>query len=59
MISLLITLLILVVIFSLVYWALTQIPLPQPIRAVVIVILVIIAIIVLLQFIPGLHYGHL
>ena len=52
MISLLITLLILCLIAYVAWWALSQIPLPQPIRVVVIVIFAIIVILVLLQFLP-------
>lgn len=57
MISLLVTLLIICLIIGLVWWAIQQVPTPQPFRAVIIVVLVIICIIVLLQFIPGFHYG--
>lgn len=47
MLGLLIQLLILVVIAGIVWWVIGQIPLPQPLRLVVIVIFAIIAIIVL------------
>ncbi len=49
MISLLVTVLIAALIFYLVWWALSQIPLPQPVRTVVIVILVIIFVVWLAQ----------
>jgi hypothetical protein len=51
--SLLIYLLIGALIFGLAWWALSQIPLPQPVRAVVIVILVIVAILFLLRLLPA------
>lgn len=49
----LISLLVLLVIVGLVYWAITQIPLPQPVRIVAVVLVVLIAIILLLNYLPG------
>jgi hypothetical protein len=57
MIDLLIYLLIAALIFGLVYWALTQIPLPQPVRVVVIVVMAIIAILFLVRLLPALSVG--
>lgn len=53
--SLLISLLVVLLIIGLVYWAITAIPLPPPIRTVAIVVLCIFGIIVLLNYIPGFH----
>lgn len=54
--GLLITLLIIVCIFGIVWWALSKIPIPPPFRWVVNVILAVIAIVVLLEYVaPGLH----
>lgn len=55
-IVMLISLLVLLLIVGLVYWAITTIPLPQPIRVIAIVILVIVAVVYLLGYLPG---GHL
>lgn len=51
--SLLITLLIALIIIALVYWVLTQLPLPAIVRTVAIVILVVFAVIYLLSLLPG------
>jgi hypothetical protein len=54
--SLLITLIILIIVFALLWWLISAIPFPPPIanvRWIFYVILVIIAIIVLVGFIPG------
>lgn len=53
MINLLITLLVLVLIFSLVWWVLGQMPVPDPFRWVVNAVLGIIFIIVLLGLLTG------
>lgn len=53
MITLVVYILVAALIFSLVYWALTQIPLPQPVRTVVIVLMVVIAVVFLLSLLPG------
>jgi uncharacterized membrane protein YwzB len=55
--SLLISLLVFVLILSIAWWALNQLPLPQPIRSIVVVIIAIIAIVFLLQYLPT--GGHL
>lgn len=57
MLNLLIALLVICLIAYLVWWAISQIPLPEPIRVVVIVIFAIIMIVVLLKFIPGVNFG--
>lgn len=60
MASLLITILVLVIVFALLWWLISTIPLPAPmanVRWVLYAILVIIAIVVLLGFIPGFHLG--
>lgn len=53
MISLLIYLLIGLLIFALVWWALNQMPLPQPVRMVAIVVMVIVAILFLVNLLPA------
>jgi len=53
MITLVVYILVAALIFSLVYWALTQIPLPQPVRTVAIVLMVVIAVVFLLSLLPG------
>lgn len=61
MIDVLIELLVLVLIFGIVYWAITQIPLPQPARVAVNVILAIIVIVLLASFLgygPWWHARH-
>lgn len=57
MISLLVTLLIICLIAYVVWWALSQIPMPEPIRVVVIVIFAIILILILVRLIPGVNIG--
>lgn len=63
MISLLITVIVAGVIFYLVYWALSQIPLPAPFMVVARVILALVAIIFLIGLLTGggfsgLHFGR-
>jgi len=56
--AILITLLILILIFALIWWLISVIPFPPPLAAVRWVfycILVIIAIVVLLGYLPGFH----
>ncbi len=53
MISILITLLVFLIIASLIWWVLGQLPLPPIVRTVAIVIMVVFAVIWLLQFLPG------
>jgi hypothetical protein len=50
--GLLISLLVVVAILAIIFWAFNQMPLPQPIRIVVVVAVAIIAIFVLLHFFP-------
>lgn len=57
MISLLITLIIVCLVLYVAWWALNQIPMPQPVKVVVVVIFALIAIVVLLNFIPGFSTG--
>ncbi len=62
MLSLLVSLLIMLLIFGIVYWVSSMIPLPPPFRIAVNAILGLIAIIMLLGFvgwIPGWNMGHL
>ena len=53
--ELLISLLIFLVIASVVWWAVGMLPLPAPIRPIVLVILVIIFLVYMLGFLPGGH----
>ena len=53
--ELLISLLIFLVIASVVWWAVGMLPLPSPIRPIVLVILVIIFLVYMLGFLPGSH----
>jgi hypothetical protein len=58
MLTLLITILILIVIFALLWYAIGIIPFPPPLanlKWVLYVILIIVAVVVLLGFIPGFH----
>ena len=50
---LLITLLVFLVIASVVWWAVGMLPLPAPIRPIVLVVMVIIFLIVILGMLPG------
>jgi hypothetical protein len=59
MISLLVSLLVVLVILSILWWVIQQIPLPQPIRLAVVVIFALIAIIWLLQFVGGASGLHM
>lgn len=53
--ELLISLLVVLLIIGLAYWAVNAIPLPQPVRVAAIVVIAIIAIIFLLSYVPGVH----
>lgn len=53
--ELLIPILILLLVIGLVYWAITAIPLPQPVRVAAIVVVALIAIVFLLSYLPGVH----
>jgi len=55
MLQLLISLLIFLVIASVVWWAVGMLPLPAPVRPIVLVILVIIFLIMMLGMLPGTH----
>lgn len=60
MLTLLIYLLIGLAVFYLVYWAMSQMALPQPVRVVAVVIMAIIGIVFLLQLVGGVGgIGHL
>jgi len=52
MISLLLTLVIVCLIAYVIWWALNQIPLPQPLRVVAVVLFAVILVLILLQFLP-------
>lgn len=51
--SLLISLLVAVLVFGLIYWVISIIPLPPPFRTVALVIMAVIALVWLLEFLPG------
>ena len=53
--QLLISLLIFLVIASVVWWAVGMLPLPAPLRPIVLVVMVIIFLIVMLGYLPGAH----
>ena len=53
--ELLISLLIFLVIASVVWWAVGMLPLPAPIRPIILVVLVIIFLVYMLGFLPGGH----
>lgn len=53
LVSLLITLLILVAIMGIIWYVIGMIPLPEPMRIVVIILFAVIAIVILLSLIPG------
>ena len=54
--QLLISLLIFLVIASVVWWAVGMLPLPAPVRPIVLVILVIIFLVMMLNYLPGSHH---
>ena len=56
MLQLLVSLLIFLVIASVVWWAVGMLPLPAPVRPIVLVILVVIFLIMMLGLIPGSHH---
>jgi heme A synthase len=61
MINLLIYLIIICLVLYVLWWVLSQIPLPQPIRTVAVVIFALVAVIMLLNMtggISGLHFLH-
>ena len=53
--QLLISLLIFLVIASVVWWAVGMLPLPAPIRPIVLVVIVLIFLVYLLGYLPGSH----
>lgn len=53
MLSLLVTLLIVLLVIGLVYWAVNSIPLPQPVRVIAVVIIALVGAIYLLSLLPG------
>ena len=55
MLELLVSLLVFLVIASVVWWAVGMLPLPAPIRPIVLVILVVVFLIVMLGYLPGTH----
>ena len=56
MLQLLISLLVFLVIASVVWWAVGMLPLPAPIRPIVLVVLVLIFLIAMLGYLPGGHH---
>ena len=54
--EILISLLVFLVIASVVWWAVGMLPLPSPVRPIVLVILVIIFLIAMLNYLPGSHH---
>jgi len=56
MLQLLISVLVFLVIASVVWWAVGMLPLPAPVRPIVLVILVVIFLIMMLGLIPGSHH---
>ena len=59
MVSVLLTLLILCLIFGLIYYVVTLIPLPQPFKNIAIVCVLVIFLIVLIEMLLPLAGGHL
>ena len=60
MIALLINVIILILVFGLLYWVITLIPLPPPFAQIAQVVLVVLLVIILISFLLGLvqPYGH-
>ncbi len=58
MIGLLISLLILVLVVSVIFWLLSMLPVPQPFLNIIKVVIVLIALIYLLGMLPGVGYAH-
>ena len=54
--EILISLLVFLVIASVVWWAVGMLPLPGPIRPIILVVLVIIFLIAMLNYLPGSHH---
>ena len=55
MLQLLISVLVFLVIASVVWWAVGMLPLPAPIRPIVLVVIVLIFLVYLLGYLPGSH----
>ena len=55
MLQILISVLVFLIIASVVWWAVGVLPLPGPIRPIVLVILVVVFLIVILGYLPGAH----
>ena len=55
MLQLLISLLVFLVIASVVWWAVGMLPLPAPVRPIILVVLVIIFLVMMLGMLPGSH----
>ena len=51
--ELIVSLLVLLAVFAIVWWAISQLSLPPPIRMVAVVVLALLAIILLLRLVPG------
>lgn len=51
----LISLIVVLAIIGIAWWAITQIPMPPPIRIVAVVVIALVAIVFLMQFIGGAH----
>ena len=56
MLQLLVSLLIFLVIASVIWWAVGMLPLPSPVRPIVLVVLVLIFLVYLLGMLPGSHH---
>ena len=57
--SLIVSLLVALLIFAIVWWAINQLSLPPPVRMVAVVIMAIVALVFLLQFVGGIPSLHL
>lgn len=55
----LVSLLILLLVLAIAWWAISQLSLPPPVRMIVVVFIAIIAIVWLLQYLPGVGHGRL
>ena len=56
MLQLLISLLVFLIIASVVWWAVGMLPLPSPVRPIVLVILVIVFLVMMLGYLPNGHH---
>lgn len=55
----LISLLVLIIVFGLIYWLITILPLPAPFKTIAVVVFVVICILILLSFIGVLDVGNI